>query len=195
MGPAQVPPRVAITPSPPLSDSDPGANLFDPHRTPPPPAAPIFGNVIPEEKHSQPPSAGSKTAPSHRPLTGRSPAPPLHRGVRPPPPARWLGGAAQPQIPGLRMVPRPGQRAANVQRAASAPAASQNPLEVIQTTLRKIQSYLDTLAAVSRQQPAQPPQPLHPAPTLGVPRATPIPSASPATLADLISLPHLSRKR
>ena len=214
VGSAQVPPRVAVTPSPPLSDSDPGSNVFDPHRTPPPPAAPIFGNDIPEEKRSQvgspqllpaqkQPSVAAaqwtthvrRRAPSQRPLTGRPPAPPLHRGVKPPPPARWLGGAAQPQMPGLRTVTRPRQRAANTQQAANVPTAPQNPLEVIQTTLLKIQSYLDTLAAVSRQQPAQPSQPHHPAPTLGIPRANPIPSASPATLADLISLPQLSRKR
>ena len=214
IGSAQVPPRVAITPSLPLSDSDPGSNWFDPHRTPPPPAAPIFGNDIPEEKRSQVGSpqllpaqkqrsvSGAqwtahvrRRAPSQRPLTGRPPAPPLHRGVKPPPPARWLGGATQPQQSGPRTVTRPGQRAANVQRAANAPTASQNPLEVIQTTLLKIQSYLDTLAAVSRQQPTQPHPPQNLTPTHGIPRAAPSPSSSPATLADLIASPQPSRKR
>ena len=214
IGSHQVPPIVAITPTPPLSDSDPSSDFFDPHRTPPPPAAPIFGSNIPEEKQFEVES--SKTQPTHqrrvvssaqlihhqrpqvqhqRPLTGRPPAPPLHRGVKQPPPSRWLGGATQPQPSGPRTVTRPGQRAANVQHVANSPAVTQNPLEVIQTTLLKIQSYLDTLAAVSRQQPAQSHPYQHPTPTLGIPRATPSPSSPPATLADLISSPQLSRKR
>ena len=214
IGSVQVPPIVAITPTPPLSDSDPSSDFFDPHRTPPPPAAPIFGSNIPEEKrfevgspqkqptHKRRSVSGAQFIPHQRrqvqpqrPLTGRPPAPPLHRGVKQPPPPRWLGGATQPQPSGLRTATRPGQRAANVQHAANSPTVTQNPLEVIQTTLLKIQSYLDTLAAVSRQQPAQSHPPQHLTPTLGIPRATPSPSSPPATLADLISSPQLSRKR
>ena len=214
IGSVQVPPIVALTPTPPLSDSDPGSDFFDPHRTPPPPAAPIFGSNIPEEKRFEVGSPRQQPAPkrrsvsgaqsihyqrrralAQRPLTGRPPAPPLHRGVKQPPPPRWPGGATRPQPPGPQTATQPGQHTANVQPAANSPAATQNPFEVIQTTLRKIQSYLDTLAAVSRQQPAQPHPPQHLTPTLGIPRATPSPSSSPATLADLISSPQLSRKR
>ena len=213
IGSTMVPPLVAITPTPSLSDSDPGSDLFDPNRTPPPPAAPIFGANIPEEKRFE---VGSlqhlpaqkrrsvseaqfrtqlrRRAPSARPLTGRPPAPPLHRGVKQPPPPRWLGGAPDPQPSGSRSQSLPGHRTANVQPAAMAPPSTHNPLEVIQTTLLKIQSYLDTLATIGRQQPTQSHHP-QPPPTPRIPRATPNPSSSPATLADLISSPQHSRKR
>ena len=214
IGSVQVPPIVAITPTPPLSDSDPSSDFFDPHRTPPPPAAPIFGSNIPEEKrfelgspqkqptHKRRSVSGKQFIPHQRrqvqpqrPLTGRPPAPPLHRGVKQPPPPRGPGGAPRPQPTGSQTTTQPGQHTANVQPTANSPTATQNPFEVLQTTLRQIQSYVDTLAAVSRQQPAQSHPPQHLTPTLGIPRATPSPSSPPATLADLISSPQLSRKR
>ena len=70
--------------------------------------------------------------------------------------------------------------------------AEQNPLKIIQTSLQKLSSYLDTLAAV--EQSSRVPQPLpHPNPV--IPRTNQGPATPPATLADLISLPLRSRKR
>ena len=214
IGSVQVPPIVALTPTPPPSDSVPSSDFFDPDRTPPPPAAPIFGSNIPEEKRFEVgsprqrpapkgrPVSGARSihyqrrrAPSQRPLTGRPPAPPLHRGVKQPPPPRGPGGAPRPQPTGSQTTTQPGQHTANVQPTANSPTATQNPFEVLQTTLRQIQSYVDTLAAVSRQQPTQPHPPQNLAPTHGIPRAAPGPSSSPATLADLIASPQHSRKR
>ena len=212
----RIPPLVAITPTPPPpSDHEPGADLFDPNRTPPPPAAPIFRGGVPEEKQfgvtpqrrwsTQGLQSGFggqlRTDPARRvptgtqrPLTGRPPAPPLHRGVRLPPAPRARSGVSQTQTSLPTRKAGPAQPAASAQQAVSSQVAAKNYLEVIQTTLLSIQSYLDTLAAVSSQQTGQTPQP---PPTLPPrnPRAPPNPSSSPATLADLMLSPQPSRKR
>lgn len=212
---SRVPPQVAITPSPPLSDSDPGSDFFDPNRTPPPPAPAIFGPAIPEEKCFEPTPSPRRSALNPpprsvpqplaqvhhrgprralRPLTGRPPAPPLHKGIRRAPAPRVPRQVVQPQAAAPRTQVRPAQAAATAQPAASVPAAAQNPLDLIHTTLLKIQSYIGTLSAASSQRTSWTPH-QSPQATPGIPRATPNPSSPPATLADLISSPQPSRKR
>ena len=173
--PPPTPPRVAITPTPSVqSDSDPNSDHFDPNQTPPPPAAHLFRGEIPEEKRFEIAPVWPLPQPVHRPLTGRPPAP------------EWQTGIKQ------RKASRPQRKTRAVRRAALPPETAPNPLKIIQTSLHKISSYLDTLAAV--QQGSRVPQPL-PFYTPEIPRTILGPSSPLPTLADLISLPLRSRKR
>ena len=167
--------RLPHTPSP-HSDTDPDPDVFDPNRTPPPPADPIFRENTPEEKVFEIPPLRSVSKAKARPLTGRPAAPRWSRGVK-----RSKGSASERK-------PGSGPKAAN----PSDPI--ENPLKIIQTSLHQIQSYLDTLAAVKTQQyESQGYTQTHRAQL--PPRATPGPSSSPTTLADLVAMPQQSRKR
>ena len=172
--PPPSPPHVANTPTPPQSDSDQNSDYFDPNRTPPPPAAHLFRGNILEEKIFEVPPPWRVPQPVQRPLTGRPPAPDVQTGIK-------LPRAAGPK-----------QKTRTVRQAASYPETAHNPLKIIQTSLQKLSSYLDTLAAV--QQSSRVPQPL-PLPNPSIPRTNQGLFSSPATLADLISLPLRSRKR
>ena len=175
--PPPAPPRRARSPSPsPLSDSDPDPDLFDPNRTPPPPGVPIFHDDIPEQKIFEIPPLRQLPAHALRPLTGRPPDPNPPTGVK------------NPKGSGSKKKARAGRR-------ATAPADTiQDPLEVLQTSLNGIQSYLDTLTAYNNQQTVQHLRPQN-HPSSEHPRANPIPTSPPKTLADLISTPQRSRKR
>ena len=172
------PPPPLRNPVPP-NDPDPDPDVFDPNRTPPPPADAIFREHTPEEKVFQIPPLRPTAKRRHRPLTGRPLASTTSRGIK---------------FPREAVSERSSGPA---RRAHSLPEANQNHLEVIQKSLHQIQSYLDTLAALASQKnsqsgstppPKNPQNPSHP-------RAIPDPSSSPATLADLISTPQRSRKR
>ena len=172
------PPPPLRNPVPP-NDPDPDPDLFDPNRTPPPPADAIFREHTPEEKVFQIPPLRPAATRRQRPLTGRPLASTTSRGIKFPREAvsEWSSGPAR--------------------RAHSLPEANQNHLEVIQKSLHQIQSYLDTLAALASQKNSQPsstPPPKNPQ-NPSHPRAIPDPSSSPATLPDLISTPRRSRKR
>ena len=157
-----------------LSDSDP--DLFDPNRTPPPPGVPIFQDDIPEQKIFEVPPLRQLPARALRPLTGRPPVPYQPTGVK------------NPKGSGSK------KKARATRRATEPVDTIQNPLEVLQTSLNGIQSYLDTLTAFNSQQNVQHLRPqYHPSPDH--PRANPIPTSPPKTLADLISTPQRSRKR
>ena len=175
------PPRGGRTPTPsPLSGPDPDPELFDPNRTPPPPASNLNHENIPEEKRSEIPPLRS-VLPQLRQLTGRPPVPPPQhpRGVK--------------QQKGSRSR----KKSRSYRRAATPPPQPPNtdtdPLEIIQTSLHQIQSYLNTLAAVKAQNNVPLPQPLppHENPSLG--RSVPPPS--PATLADMLSVQPRGYKR
>ena len=173
--PPPSPPHVAIalTP-PPQSDSDHNSDHFDPNRTPPPPATHLLRGNIPEEKIFEIAPQWPLPPPVLRPLTGRAPAPMMQTGIKRP------------------MASGPKKRTRTVRQVAINPEVVPDPLEIIQTSLLKLSSYLDTLAAVKRS--SRVPQPLPPS-NPSIPRADLGPSPSPATLADLISLPIRSRKR
>ena len=166
-------PLVAKTPTPPPIDSDHNSDHFDPNRTPPPPAAHLFRGNIPEEKRFEVQPLWRPQHQAQRPLTGKPPTPQLQTGIK------------RIRASGPKQKIRAGRQ------AASAPETAQNPLTIIQTSLQKISSYLDTLAAV--QQSSRVPLPLPP--QTPIPRTNQGPFTPPATLADLISSPLHSRKR
>ena len=172
----RAPPHPSPSPTPsPLSDSDPEPELFDPNRTPPPPTDNIFHENIPEEKVFEIPPLRSVTT-QMRPLTGRPPAPQKFRGVK-----RQKGSGSR-------------QKTRSYRRAVTPPVADTDPLGIIQSSLHQIQSYLNTLAAVKAQNNAPPPR-THAPQEIPPPRAYPVPSPSPATLADLLSVPQRGTKR
>ena len=175
--PPPAPPQRNLSPTPsPQSDTDPDSDRFDPNRTPPPPGVPIFFEDIPEQKVFEIPPLRRLPGRVLRPLTGRPLAPRLPTGVK------------QPKESGSR-------KKARTSRRATVPTDTvHDPLAIIQTSLHKIQSYLDTLTAVRAQQNSQPPR-HHYRPNPDPPRASLAPSSPPATLADLISVPQRSRKR
>ena len=142
----------------------------------PPPADAIFRENTPEQKVFEIPALRRVSKLTSRPLTGRPPAPKWSRGVKQP-----KGSASEKKSGSGRQTVNPSD-------------SVQNPLEIIQTSLLQIQSYLDTLAAVRTQQ-NQPSPHTQTHQTHPTPRAIPVPSSSPATLADLISMPQHSRKR
>ena len=167
--PPPAPPQRPRGPTPsPLSDSDPESDRFDPNRTPPPPASPIFRENVPEEKRFE--------LPPLRPLTGKPPAP------------RFPTGVKQPKGPASS------KKTSASRRTADPVETTPNPLEIIQTSLQQIQSYLVTLAAVRSQQDMQASRPRE-RPNPYLPRAIPNPSSPPTTLADVISTPPGTRKR
>ena len=171
------PPQERLPPTPsPQSDTDPDPDMFDPNRTPPPPADPIFLENTPEQKVFEIPPLRSVTKAKARPLTGRPAAPQWSRGVK-----RSKGSTSE-------------RKTGSGRKAATPPDPMANPLKIIQTSLHQIQSYLDTLAAV-RTQRNEPQGHTQTHRTQIPPRATPGPSSSPTTLADLITMPQQSRKR
>ena len=174
--PPPPPPHGGRTPTPsPLNDSDPDPELFDPNRTPSPPADNIFYENIPEAKVFEIPPL--RSVPTQvRPLTGRPPAPHESRGIK-----RQKGS-------------RSGKKTRSYRRAVPPPDTDTDRLGIIQTSLHQIQSYLNTLAAVRAQNNA--PQPRNQAPQENPPpRAISVPFSSPATLADMLSVPHRGIKR
>ena len=174
--PPPPPPLGGRTPTPsPQSGSEPDPELFDPNRTPPPPADNIFHEDIPEAKAFEIPPLRS-VPPQLRPLTGRPPAPLFSRGVK------------QRKGSGSR-------RATRSRRGAAAPPKTDtDPLEIIQTSLLQIQSYLNTLAAVKAQNNMPLPRTQGPQEN-PPPRASFVPPPAPATLADMLSVPHRGNKR
>ena len=127
----------------PQNDADPDHEVFDPNRTPPPPADAIFRENSPEEKLFQIPPL-RQVSTRRRPLTGRPPAPLASRGIK---------------LPKEAVSKR---TTWSSRRAGSPPDANQNHLEVIQKSLHQIQSYLDTLAVLATQKNLQPPPHLPP---------------------------------
>ena len=174
--PPPPPPHGGSTPTPsPLSDSEPDPEVFDPNRTPPPPVGNIFHENIPEVKMFEIPPLRSVPT-RRRPLTGRPPAPEWSKGIK-----RHKRSAAEKKT--------------RSQRSATTPPDSEpDRLEIIQTSLRQIQSYLDTLAAVNASRDAQLPRTQAPL-VIPPPRAFPVRSSSPATLADMLSVPQSGTKR
>ena len=171
--PPSPPPHGGRTPTPsPLNDSGPDPERFDPNRTPPPPANNIFNENLVEEKIFELPPLRSMP----RPLTGRPPAPQESRGVK-----RRKGSGSRTETRSYR-------------RAAPPTDTDSDPLERIQSSLHQIQTYLNTLAAVdARNNAPQPHLPVtHENPP---PRALHEPNSSPATLADMLTVPQRGTKR
>ena len=169
-------PRVPPPPpeTSPQSDSEPYPEVFDPNRTPPPPADAIFRENTPEQKVFEIPPL--RSVPRSKPLTGMPPAP------------RWSRGVKQPK------GSAPERSATSGRQTDNPSATNENPLDIIQSSLLQIQSYMNTLAAVRAQQ-AQPPPLVQSHQTHPSPRAFPTPISSPATLADLIADTQHCRKR